>query len=428
MRKALGLLCFSVALLLVLSSCSQEKLVHITWTDTGGAVIAQSSEADSYDPTQRPLPTDTEQWHYTGWKTAQNGDQIRCIAQRVPKNKVLWFDADGTLLQTSYLLAEDISADHLPLPEDSDQWDYTQWSRADTADCVIFTAKRVSKYHHLWKTSDGTVIKECYLTEETDPEEVELPQASEQWTYTEWSLEHVDDEYVYTAEKIPNSEYFLGNVFQIVVSDEGGEPLGTGSGFVINDSGWFITNYHVMDGAFSATAYFDIADTENGDRYTQLPILGCSYCDEKKDFFIGKLDGYAKIKDYYHDIPFTETYTAGEASYTLGYPNSSVKMEVNSGKILDEHSDITDKINGVFYVLADSYIAPGSSGGILINDSFEVIGITSVGFYSDSSKTDYQAGGSIPTIIFAPHLKDIDDSIIKSLPELLNKEIDKGET
>ena len=105
--------------------------------------------------------------------------------------------------------------------------------------------------------------------------------------------------------------------------------------------------------------------------------------------FIGKLEGYKKIKEYYHKIDFTEQYTIGEKSYSVGYPNSSIKMEINSGKILEEYSDIYSKIDGIFYVLSDSYIAPGSSGGVLVNESFEVIGITSMGLYSDSNKNYY---------------------------------------
>ena len=97
-------------------------------------------------------------------------------------------------------------------------------------------------------------------------------------------------------------------------------------------------------------------------------------------------------------------------SYSLGYPNSSVSMQINAGLILEEYSDIYSKVNNVFYILSDSYIAPGSSGGILINEDFEVIGITAMGLYADSSKTVYIAGGSIPTFVFKKFLSNLNEN------------------
>ena len=60
--------------------------------------------------------------------------------------------------------------------------------------------------------------------------------------------------------------------------------------------------------------------------------------------------------------------------------------------------------------MSDSYIAPGSSGGILINENFEVIGITTIGLYADNNKTVYIAGGSIPTFIFKKFLTNLNEN------------------
>ena len=120
-------------------------------------------------------------------------------------------------------------------------------------------------------------------------------------------------------------------------------------------------------------------------------------------------------KYYYNPILFTEEYTQGETAYTLGYPNSSVTMQINEGVILEEYYDIYDKLNNIFYVLSDSYIAPGSSGGILINENFEIIGITAMGLYADNNKTVYIAGGSIPTFVFKKHLTNLIESNLTPL-------------
>lgn len=344
-------------LFVFLIGCEEEKQLTVTWLNTDGSLIETTEAKYDFDPNQKTLPQDTNEWHYTGWMISRSGNVVVCTATRVPKIKVIWQDFDGSILHEEYII-------------------------------------------------DGDEIKEKTL-----------PESNEKWNYTEWSVEtdNISDTKTYTAERSPNETYFQGNVFQIIVKDSKGEPLSSGSGFILNDNGYFITNYHVMDECYSATAFFDIKDYDEGRQYTQLDIEGWVYASEDKDIFIGKLKGYDKIKDHYRSINFTENYEKDEIAYTFGYPNSSIKMEINSGVILEEYSNIYDKINGVYYILSDSYIAPGSSGGILTNENFEVIGITTIGLYEDASNKVYTAGGSIPFFVFKSNLDNIDNKEIKTL-------------
>ena len=332
---------------------------------------------------------------------------------------VVYFDADGTLIAT-----EQVSADYNPksreLPEDSDLWHYTEWELTLSGDITVCTAKRISKTKVVFKDFDGTVLKECFFTENESEPTLSLPDSTQQWEYTSWEKDVSDNTIVYTAQKTPNKNYFSGNVFQIVIKDEQGTPLATGSGFVVNEEGWFITNNHVMEDSYSATAFFDIPDSTQGTKYTSLNVLGGVYHDATKDVFIGKLENYGKLQEFYRPISFTQEYEQEEACYSVGYPNSSVTMEINSGTVLSEYSDIFDKINGIYYLLSDSYIAPGSSGGILINENFEVLGITSVGFYTDESHRTYLYGGSIPSALFQIHLASLEDSQIEPLYIIYN--------
>lgn len=354
MKKKIATLFMSLLLLFTFSSCSQTiGNVYVSYIDADGKLIEYCVENVNYNPNERPLPLDTNDWHYIEWAIQKDGNNITCIA------------------------------------------------------------KRTSKHKYLWKDYDGSILYEEILYGEKQPEVKSLPDGDLKWSYTEWSENTTGNLTTYTTNRIPNSDYFKGNVFQIVVSDDKGEPVCTGSGFIINKDGWFITNYHVMENAYSEKAYFDIIDSEEGNRYTKLNILGGVYADAEKDVYIGKMSEYNKIEHYYNSILFTEQYSQGETSYTLGYPNSSVTMQINAGVILEEYSDIYSKVNDVFYLLSDSYIAPGSSGGILINENFEVVGITTVGLYADSNQTIYVACGSIPTFIFKKYLLNLDiDNII----------------
>ncbi|MBO4940571.1 MAG: trypsin-like peptidase domain-containing protein [Clostridia bacterium] len=338
----------------------------------------------------------------------------------IPKKNtisVTWMDADGSLIEKSYIeKSEDFEERALPL--DNDTWHYTTWKIVSSGDVIICVAQRVKKLHYIWKDYNNTILQETIGYENNPPAAPDLPISTDKWEYTEWKQDFTETSIVFTAQRLPNDNYFSGNIFQIVLKDEKGKPLSTGSGFVINSDGWFITNNHVMEGGTSAIAYFDIEDEVTNSNYVQLPIIGGSYNSDEIDIFIGKLDNYEKIKEHYRPINFTEDYTIGETTYTIGYPNSSLFMQINPGTLLEEYTDIHGKINDSYYLLSDSYIAPGSSGGILINQDFEVIGITTIGLYADSEKLVYLAGGSVPSSLFSQEIKNLNDSNLKLLTEI----------
>lgn len=327
---------------------------------------------------------------------------------------VTWFDADGEKID-SVLVSADYDPTEKTLPEDTDMWHYTGWTVSESGNVIVCTATRETKTKVIWKDFDGIVIEESFIIDNQTISERELPVSDEKWTYTGWDKDESVNEICYTAQKIPNTSYFCGNVFQIAVKDRNDELLGVGSGFVINKDGWFITNNHVLKDGYKASAFFDIKDAENGGRYTNLDIIGGIYNDEKKDIFIGKIANYEKIQDHYKEIIFTEEYAEGDNCYSVGYPDAAITLEINAGQVLVEYSNIRDKINGVYYLLSDCYIAPGSSGGILINEKFEVIGITSMGLYSDENNRELVSGGSVPTFAFKEQLKELKDSKIRSL-------------
>ena len=327
---------------------------------------------------------------------------------------VNYFDADGTLIETQRVKKDYDPTERL-LPEDTDAWHYTGWSISKSGTDIVCTATRKSKTKLIWKDFDGTVLEEGFVVEGEVKDKKDLPESNERWNYTSWSEQADKGEIIYTAGREPNISYFYGNVFQIVIKDKSGEPLGVGSGFVINEDGWFITNNHVMEDAYTASAFFDIRDENSGTKHTTLDIIGGVYNDEKKDIFIGKLAGYEKIRSHYKKIVFTEEYAEGDTCSAIGYPNAAISLEYSRGKVLEEYSDIRDKINGVYYLLSDCYIAPGSSGGILVNENYEVIGITSIGLYADAEKTELISGGSVPTLAFKEQLDRLQDSLLKSL-------------
>lgn len=217
----------------------------------------------------------------------------------------------------------------------------------------------------------------------------------------------------------PDKSYFVGNVFQIVAKNMGEVPVATGSGFVFNRDGWFITNYHVMEDAYFATAIFNIPDSKLGESFTHLEIEKVYYCHADKDIFIGKISNYDRIVDHYKDIPICDEYEIGDVTFSVGYPSSSVDIKINKGKITQEWSDLYNKLySGNNYIYSTSYIAPGSSGGILVNENNEVIGMTTLGDSDESG--GFLAGASISSFNFLNQVKAVDDKKLVSLEEMLH--------
>lgn len=336
-----------------------------------------------------------------------------CEVQR--NIKVTWLDADGAVLSEAMVASEEEARSRM-LPQDTDAWHYTSWAVSYSGDHVIFTAVRVPRFQIVWQDAEGVELHRAIYNEGEEKPVFDLPNDDEKWDYLDWTSEEEGEGVTrYTLQKMPNPAYFEANVFQIVTYDINGDPIATGSGFVFDKDGWFITNEHVLNGSHSAVAYFDVKDRENGSQYTKLKIEGGTYYDESKDIFIGKLTGFEVLENFWKDIAFTQDYAEGDTCYTVGYPNSSVKMEINSGVILEEYSNIHSKINDLYYVLSDSYIAPGSSGGILMDVEFRIIGITSIGLYEDNAKEVYLSGGSIPAFVFEAQLDKAKDKLPVSL-------------
>lgn len=251
---------------------------------------------------------------------------------------------------------------------------------------------------YTWLDADGTV-----LYSGTSSKSLPLPSDTEAWSYVEWESTGENEK---TAKREPKYSYFVGNVFQIIVYDLGKIPISSGSGFIFNDEGWFVTNNHVMDEGYYAEAIFDIPDIYEGRSFTKLDIDLASYSDSNKDVFVGRVSNYFQLKDYYKEFKFNTNYKVGDLTYSVGYPDSSIKLQINKGNIQKDLSSLYDKIySGVTYIGSTSFIAPGSSGGILVNSNLEVLGMTTIGV--EDKLGNFVLGGAIEAFNYLNQIKTV---------------------
>ena len=152
-------------------------------------------------------------------------------------------------------------------------------------------------------------------------------------------------------------EMYEKAVGEVLTYDKSGKELALGSCFVYSSNGIFVTNYHVIEDAYSAKITID------GKNYGVKKVLAYD-----KDIDIAILATSAK------DLPEIElcknTHKSGSKVYALG---SSKGLTATFSQGMITHAN--REIDGIVYTQHDAAISSGNSGGPLINEHGEVIGI-----------------------------------------------------
>ena len=186
-------------------------------------------------------------------------------------------------------------------------------------------------------------------------------------------------------------------VFFIETYDIVGEAYATGSGFFIDESGIAVTNHHVLKNAISAK--ITLANGEVHD------LAGVLYFDRDNDYAVVKVDGsgFATLK-----AGDASALSGGDVCYAIGSPKG-LQNTISDGII--SSSARTDLGRELIQMTAP--ISAGSSGGALINEFGEVVGVTTSSLLSgqnlnfaipintvvDNGKIQaYKNGGTLQTL------------------------------
>mgnify|MGYP001010201712 CR=1 FL=1 len=146
------------------------------------------------------------------------------------------------------------------------------------------------------------------------------------------------------------------------------EPLPVaafGSGFFISEDGMIISNAHVVKGASSI-----IVRTINDETFKAKILV----TDEKNDIAILQPLESQKVTKWLTLSPFRKGANLGEKIRIIGYPLSDLlgkQPRVTEGIISAEVGLLDDPTR--FQVSAS--IQPGNSGGPILNDDYQVVGI-----------------------------------------------------
>lgn len=158
-----------------------------------------------------------------------------------------------------------------------------------------------------------------------------------------------------------------------IFSSNNETSLGLGTGIIISENGYILSNEHVTGGKYS-TCYITL---ENSKKYDGTVV----WSDTDLDLSITKIDA----KDLKHiELGNSSNIRIGETVYAIGNPiGFEFRRTVTSGIISSKNRSIKlEEANNVSYmsdlIQTDATINPGNSGGPLIYPDGKVIGINTV--------------------------------------------------
>ncbi|MGO9492910.1 MAG: trypsin-like peptidase domain-containing protein [Terracidiphilus sp.] len=152
-------------------------------------------------------------------------------------------------------------------------------------------------------------------------------------------------------------------VVQIVVSDQAGNEVSLGSGFIVSADGKVVTNYHVIQNAYSG-----VVKLANGSFF---PVEGVLAVDTDKDLAILKVEGK---KLPFLNIAPTLDLNVGDQVVAIGSP-LGLEGTVSDGIV----SALREEAPGKDWIQTTAPVSHGNSGGPLLNMRGNVVGVITWG-------------------------------------------------
>jgi serine protease Do len=150
-------------------------------------------------------------------------------------------------------------------------------------------------------------------------------------------------------------------------------PGGQGSGFIINEKGYLITNYHVIENEtlLKVTVFHKTPSGFEQQSYKKVRIIA-----------FNPFVDLALLKIEEAEQPFKsvvlghiDQLAVGQTCFAIGNP-LGLTRSVSQGIVSSTNRDY----DGRLYIQTTTDINPGNSGGPLFNLRGEVIGVTSMGY------------------------------------------------
>jgi S1-C subfamily serine protease len=200
------------------------------------------------------------------------------------------------------------------------------------------------------------LVEEYYYAAEIGRARAEYESAVDQ--LSDQPLSQVSFAYQLVAQRIRPS------VVSVNAVKSSNEAHGLGSGVILSDEGYIITNAHVLEGANSF--FVELYDR----RQFQATLIGR---DEISDLAVLKINAPKLIPATWGN---SQDVDVGSIVWAIGSPygfEQTVTSGIVSGK--NREGDPTEKYNKQSLIQTDAAVNPGNSGGPLVDAQGRVIGI-----------------------------------------------------
>ena len=160
-----------------------------------------------------------------------------------------------------------------------------------------------------------------------------------------------------------------------------------GSGIIISEDGYILTNNHVISGADKITVYVNSGEDDAEEQTYEATLVGSS---ENNDIAVLKIDAKGLNAATFGDSDQLEV---GELAVAIGNPMGKVHGSVTAGIISAVEQELTIDDVTINAIQTDAAINPGNSGGALFDSYGNVIGVV----YAKSSSVNIEGiGYAIP--------------------------------
>ena len=172
-----------------------------------------------------------------------------------------------------------------------------------------------------------------------------------------------------------------------------GERDSLGSGIIVSDKGFILTNLHVVDTLFDA---FDTEVTLSDGRRTPATVIAYDSDNDLAILHIN-MDDLTPI-----EVGKDSELQVGNIVFAIGYPRRNVGQSVSQG-IVSAIGNRGD--GGTNFIQTDAAINPGNSGGALIDREGRLVGINS-SIISESGNFE-GIGFATPVSIAIPAMQEM---------------------
>lgn len=199
------------------------------------------------------------------------------------------------------------------------------------------------------------------------------------------SLSDYSDTSVYAANKILPSivgievEYNVNTMFSMFGRQaQTATATATGSGIIISEDGYILTNNHIV-ATSSSDSYYEVSEATkvtvtlfNDETKYEAKIVGK---DEQTDLAVIKIEKTGLSKAEFAD---SDSIKVGEFAMAVGNP-LGMQTSITCGVISAVNREVTDSDGKKFTLIqTDAAINAGNSGGALVNSEGKVIGINTL--------------------------------------------------